>query len=499
MTSAVKSFLVLLLTLPLLIYIGSEIGSDEYLAPIIVGVLMVLCLIFGLFFRSQRVECIILLLLVGGYIIGNRGFAQIYLVQPLFVGEVGMLVILVAMVFRFVVSREFIVAPHLITRLVGFYLFMAVVRLCFDWRVYTIDAARDSAIVYYAVFFFIAYQLGRHADIADFLDRAIIKTFFVLAVVAVVAIFEPEWLDLVTIRGLSPLYQKLDITATFCSLGILFILIRADLVRSRWAGLAAILMLVVSMSLTGSRAALVALGGALTLTWVAGRRGFLALPMVFGALAVAAVLVFGADSTGRLASTRDQLISIVDVSGSYSYQSDLGEEKQADNRFRRALWDSIYRQTVQDNAWFLGKGFGYNFIPAFEDEYRAGSWDTLRSAHNYYYTVFGRLGLLGFGTFVAITIVMVQYSLRTALALRRGERHDSQSLAYWCGAWAILISGSFGVVLEGPMGAIPFWSFMGLALASDDRKRIAAKAEETEALVFETPRGRPMPRPALAH
>ena len=61
--------------------------------------------------------------------------------------------------------------------------------------------------------------------------------------------------------------------------------------------------------------------------------------------------------------------------------------------------------------------------------------------------------------------------LQAALAFRRGEAQDSHALAYWCGVWAILAAGSFGVVLEGPMGAIPFWSFLGLGVAYNERNK----------------------------
>jgi len=39
------------------------------------------------------------------------------------------------------------------------------------------------------------------------------------------------------------------------------------------------------------------------------------------------------------------------------------------------------------------------------------------------------------------------------------------SLGTWCAAWVILVSACFGAVLEGPMGAVIFWSALGLAAA----------------------------------
>ena len=501
MTAAIKSFLVLVLAVPLLIYIGSEIGSEEYLVPLVAGLLLLACLGYSLFFRSQRVECVVLTLLLCGYFVGNRGFAQIAVVQPLFVGEVGMLVIFGAMLFRYAASRELTLAPHTLTWLIACYLAFCVMRLCFDWKAYGIDAPRDAAITYYATFFFAAYQLGRREGTFAFVDRALVWAFSLLAVVALVYNYEPDWLDLITIGGISPLFQKLDITATFCSIGVLFIALRSDLIRSFWLRAPLILLLAYDMMLSGSRAAIVALAGSLALTWLAARRGFVAFPLVLGIFGLAGIFVFGANSSGRLAGMRDQFVSIVDVSGTHVYLTDAGDEKQADNDFRRALWESIFKQTVEDNAWMVGKGFGYNFIPAFESGYQRGSWDTLRSAHNYFITVFGRMGVLGLGLFVAISVGVIQHGLRAAMVLRRRQRHDSQTLAYWCIAWAILISGTFGVVLEGPMGAIPFWSMLGFALAGNDRFELEQKADAAETPeIAPVPRlvPSPVPRPAQA-
>jgi O-antigen ligase len=289
-----------------------------------------------------------------------------------------------------------------------------------------------------------------------------------------VYLFEPDWLDYVAIRGVSLFLQKGDLTATFSAMGIIFVAVRSDLVRSRFVRYVMILLLAANMFLTLARAALLAMGVAMALTWVAARRGFLVYPAVLGTVGLVAVFAFGSISNGgRMAQISDQLLSVVDVSASYHYQTDFGETKESDNRFRRALWNSMINQTVQQNQWLMGEGFGYDFMPSFEREYQAGTWGDLRSAHNYYVTVFGRLGLVGFCLFAAITFEIIRLSLRSALQLRRQEERNPQALAYWCCVLALLASGAVGVVLEGPMGAIPFWTMIGLALACKDRLELA--------------------------
>ena len=40
---------------------------------------------------------------------------------------------------------------------------------------------------------------------------------------------------------------------------------------------------------------------------------------------------------------------------------------------------------------------------------------------------------------------------------------DHRGLGMWIGAWVVFVSACFGVVLEGPMGAVLFWVMLGAA------------------------------------
>lgn len=499
MTSAVKSFLVLLLVLPLLVIVGNEIGSDDYFFPFLVVALTLGAIVVALFFRSQRLECLVLLFLIGGYFVGCRGFAQLAITQPLFVGELGLAAVLVIMLIRYATAREFFVPRHPLGVLIGAYLMFALIRFVSDYGTYGIDAARDSAIVYYALFFFIAYQIGLRQEVAPFFNRAMVWVFILQAIVAAVFIISPETIELVQIRGVSPISQKSDLTATFSAVGLIFLALHPGIVVPKWLRAGFVLLLTADMVLPGARAAVVSVFAALPFIWLARRRGFLLIPCLVAGFGILGVFAAGSLLPERVISVRDQVVSTIDVSGTQHYNTDFGEEKQADNRFREVLWRSIYDQTTQDN-WLLGKGFGYNFIPIFEREYGAGRWEGLRSAHNYFVTVFGRLGLVGFLIFVGIVIEAIRQATRSALALRRGETHDISALSYWCCALIMATSGTFGVVMEGPMGAIPFWSFLGMALATDDRRILAAKKNEAVVpLVLQVRESRPATRrPSMA-
>jgi O-antigen ligase len=144
--------------------------------------------------------------------------------------------------------------------------------------------------------------------------------------------------------------------------------------------------------------------------------------------------------------------------------------KADNNEFRRAFWNVMVNETTATNPVF-GRGFGYDFRPHFEVAYGRGEWEGLRSPHNYFVTVYGRMGLVGLGLISIIAALIVRNALSAARAARAG-RITMEDFSYWCGVVMLLIAGTFGVVLEGPMGAIPFWTFLGLALSAPSVSRL---------------------------
>ena len=73
--------------------------------------------------------------------------------------------------------------------------------------------------------------------------------------------------------------------------------------------------------------------------------------------------------------------------------------------------------------------------------------------------VIGRMGLLGLAAWVAVSASLFALAWRT---LRRG---DPDQMGLVSVALSVFLSACFGVVLEGPMGAVVFWTVLGLANA----------------------------------
>ncbi|MCC6416232.1 MAG: hypothetical protein IT582_10015, partial [Opitutaceae bacterium] len=152
--------------------------------------------------------------------------------------------------------------------------------------------------------------------------------------------------------------------------------------------------------------------------------------------------------------------SIIDLAGTGRYTGADPFFKGDNNRFRMGWWHAVIMETWEGNPWF-GLGFGGDLSSRFVMEYYPEDGDEFdtRSPHNIVLTLFGRAGLAGALPFVLLMGLIALRLVKSAV------RRDAAT-GPWGAAWIILISACFGVVLEGPMGAVVFWSLLGLASAT---------------------------------
>ena len=109
----------------------------------------------------------------------------------------------------------------------------------------------------------------------------------------------------------------------------------------------------------------------------------------------------------------------------------------------------------------FGLGFGYDIAARFLSQYEmVGAEDfSARSPHSMVMSVFGRMGLAGLALWAVVSIGiarMTRHAFRTK---------DLDVIGLASVAWIFWICACFGVVLEGPMGAVVFWTTLGLANA----------------------------------
>lgn len=166
--------------------------------------------------------------------------------------------------------------------------------------------------------------------------------------------------------------------------------------------------------------------------------------MVIGMGLFVAIDIQG-DAQGRtisLSQITDNFSSIV----STNIDGNLAENKV----WRLIWWAKLINESFTLQHFFVGKGLGMSL--AGNDILNTD--DNLRSPHNFHLTILAR-----FGYFFFIAWIIWLVSLFKPLFTRKLA---GKTLALTSILLAFVINGSFDVFFEGPMGAFPFWTFVGL-------------------------------------
>ncbi|MDD2763083.1 MAG: O-antigen ligase family protein [Opitutaceae bacterium] len=449
----------------LAVWLGWLVAEGSYTLPALAGVIALAAVLVRI--TRLPADVILLGLLLLGYIVGNRGFAQLMPVPwlPLFPAEWGLAAGLGWLVVQSALQQKLPLRRDILNRALLLWLALGTARVAIDVPRYGIMALRDYAMIYYASFFFLAQYYAAEVRRRNFLVACIgVAATVLLPVYLLFSEFLLFFLTTLTVQGVPLIYLKGDLAATFLAAGsvIIFYAVRGP---HRYWGWPLSMVMLLSVLAGGSRAALV--GGIVATVWLALTRRW-SFPAVQAgavatALAVTAVLAFSGNShwaEAKLDGLRDRIVSMVDVNSTQNYDSDESFYKGDNNRFRLVWWWTLTQETWNQGRIF-GLGFGYDLAKSFVQIYdpMMGEDFSARSPHSIIMSAFGRMGLVGLAAFLAIVGAI---TVRTWRALQN-RSIDPLACGLWCAAWVILVSACFGVVLEGPMGAVVFWTVLGLA------------------------------------
>lgn len=125
--------------------------------------------------------------------------------------------------------------------------------------------------------------------------------------------------------------------------------------------------------------------------------------------------------------------------------------------WRLVWWAKILDYSFSAPNFFIGKGLGMSLAT---DDYIITLDENLRSPHNFHLNIMARFGVLLFLIWTYFLIQVLKPLFKKELIGKR--------LLIGCILLAFLINASFDVFLEGPMGAFPFWTWVGLYLLSEE-------------------------------
>ena len=445
------------------VFFGWQVAEGSYGLPALACTVTVAAVLVRL--TRLPVDAILFGFLIIGYVVGNRGFAQLMPVAglPLLPAEIGLMVGVVWLVLVCAFARRLPFRTDALNWLVLGWLVLGTARVVFDVPRYGFLAVRDYAMIYYAVFFFLAQQMGRDPKVRRYLETCCLVAVILLVPAYGIFQLSPNfYFNYLTIRGVPLIHYKDDLALTFFGVGSILLFHWAEGARRYWAWpLSATMALCVMAG--GNRASMLGLVVASLLLLLARRWRFPALQGALGGASLAvlialATLFNNTWAERKLDGITERIQSITDVSGSGRYDSDESFNKGDNNRYRLVWWKNVVLETWDTNPVF-GLGFGADLARGFVQEYypEVGEF-SVRSPHNMFLTAFGRMGAVGLLAWLALCTALLA---RTWAGLRRSE--DPVLWALWVSAWAILVSATLGVVLEGPMGAVVFWIILGLA------------------------------------
>ena len=401
-----------------------------------------------------------------GYALGGRGFAY-FGIPPLYIGEVA----LVAGVGAVMLARGWtrLFQSPAILALTPFVL-LGICRTLIDLPDHGIDAIRDSAVYYYAAFALIVGGMivsepRRLMTILQFYRR--FGLIFLVGIPIVALIYRglheslPRWPWSDT-----PIIQEKEGDVMVHLAGILAFW-NAGLAGEIAWGWATLLAINAAALGQVDRAGLLSFGTSLGAGFAYRPKGKIGWYLVGGM--VAAVLVLAITNVhieipggkGRELSFEQIKLNLTSIAG------DSGlDGMDSTKEWRMSWWKDIINDNLTGRHRWTGRGFGVNL--ADEYGYQVQDDHSLRSPHNAHMTVLARLGAPGLALWAVLQLTWIVCVARAYWESRRAGDVRWQGVFFFLAVFwlAFLINASFDVFLEGPMGAIWFWSVFGVGGAA---------------------------------
>lgn len=454
------------------ISIGADIANESYSWAILAGLACAWLVIRRL--SPALPDAWLTAVVLVGYVVGNRGFAQLQPsnLVPMLPAEAVLLVAAPALLARMALKKSAGVRRDALNYSILAWMLMGVIRLPLDMSRFGVIALRDFAMVYYAAFFFIGQDLNAHKASASLLRSSITVAFIALLPAVISIQLAPDFLlDHFTWREMPVIYHKSDLIATSLAAGFFWLWCRWEKSGRRiWLPAAAASLLLIG-AMASPRAGMVGIA-VTTALWLINRRWRILAAQVgivasASLIAVAALSFTGSDiKTSAPYSMYEHAISIFDPAGTGTYINAESGDPGGNNRFRWIWWRDVVEDTVEAGPVF-GQGFGSDLSTRFLADYDLLSDESFaaRSPHSMLVTVIGRMGFAGFAAWMAVSGAVA------ALVWRLMRQGDPDAMGLASITTVVWLSSCVGVVLEAPMGAVVFWTVLGMANSSLARSR----------------------------
>jgi len=433
-----------------------------------VGGLVVLGALVALWrYAHAPVAAIATLVVYAAYILFSRDFAELHVAVgplPLYVGEMLLLVALPWALARLDVRRA-LTSPFFAA--LGAWMAFCALRLSAGGFDYGIEALRDSAVWYYGAFAAVGYALWRALPPTVW-TPFFASVFGALPAVAIVGL-SSEALDLpYRVPREDVLAAGLIASANFFLLALRTT--RYTILRVLFSSLA--LVLLVPLEVRSATVGVVLLLGifAFQRRWNM-LASLITIPVVaFAFLAIANVPLSGragGTTASELLERQLTVITLLVEGGVISNDPTLPRDATSGTAlWRYNWWIALTEDALSSPQQFLfGSGFGADITwPLGTNQ---SQFDRpLRSPHNVAMTMFARTGIVGLLLWLTMLATWLYAVVRSIELARRKHLHVASDFLLWMTTYVVLILtiAVLGVVLESPVGAVPLFLTMGMAL-----------------------------------
>jgi hypothetical protein len=416
--------------------------------------------------------------LLVGFIVLSRGFAYTQLNLgglPIYVGEIGLAICLVTLPHRVAMPA---MLRHPLTWALTAWMALGAALTYRHVAEYGATALRDAAIWYYAVFAYVGYAFAMRPRHLRPLLRVLALTFGAHALFCALWIWGSA--DILRLSPLAPgskfplLYLRPDASAVHLGAGFLFALFMGKHLGwptlTRWVVAFPQLVLMIALQ---ARAGYVAFAAAST--YLAAR--FRARQVVIGMVALACVGLGAAAldvqaRSGRLVLSVPQVVeefaTLLPFWRASDYESVASRRSVVAVDWRREYWSWVLEHNTADlTSMLFGIGFGPDLTPDTASiKFTRSRERPNRNPHNIAVTVFGRMGLVGLSLWLALHVAFLSLQWRWLSAAKRAADGWQVDLAAFLTTYAILmlVAALFGVLLESPFMAAPYFFVIGLSL-----------------------------------
>jgi hypothetical protein len=383
------------------------------------------------------------------YVFINKGIAYSYLVEILFLFGILLFILL---------RKETFLFWNKSVKLIIFFIFISFVYLIIGvFKFPLIETIRDSFVFQYAWFTFIIFLFKDHSDFIWENIYKIYKWFPVVALLNFIFQYFVPSLSNVKIFGEIPflLYKNGDMGVHLLISSIL-LLLEPERYSKNWKLFLLFLIVfnfivVSAYSRSGMLSFIIGLISFFLFTKDKkikyNSRDFIKyLPWVM--LVIIPVFLsinVGENFQGRSAGFSQLGQNVSSIVGS------VDDTNLENNEIWRLLWwGKIIDYSFTIEHFFTGKGLGMSLAQT--DDIKAD--DDLRSPHNFHLTIMARFGVIVFCIWIYWLVLLFKPMINRKLV--------GKQMAISCILLAFIINSTFDVFLEGPMGAFPFWTFIGL-------------------------------------